>query len=222
MHMECVPGGFRHDDTIAAGSGESSPAVAQAIAIHARSTLQEDGDTVMGSPHDGVEEDTAVATGEASDERDDEQDGRSEEVWKKIVVAKVAVMDKVPLHLRDAYVAAKDNCLREALSVMEAGTGPDIEEAWLRILLFDKFVTHTGGDKEESLNSKIRQRLCWTEEGDWLSLAAELLDAAEQPLKASPQDNRVKRMVKYAKQGAWQKATALLAQDDTKQGTCQA
>ena len=99
MHMECVPGGFRHDDTVAAGSGESSPAVAQAIALHVHSTPQEDGDTVMGPAHDDIEEDAALATGETSDDRDDEQDGLSEELWEKVVVAKVAVMEKGSLAL---------------------------------------------------------------------------------------------------------------------------
>ena len=45
-----------------------------------------------------------------------------------------------------------------------------------RIILFDKLVTNTSGDRSESLNGKLRRIFQAAEDGDWLALASELMD----------------------------------------------
>ena len=48
-------------------------------------------------------------------------------------------------------------------------------ESWWTTLLLNKMVTHTGGDKSESLNTKLRRRLQTARDGEWLNLTNELM-----------------------------------------------
>ena len=65
-----------------------------------------------------------------------------------------------------------------------------------------------------SLNSKIRQRLQWAEEGDWLNLVGDLIDAEVRPggrqRGEQTDDKTVQRMLKLAAEGSWRRLIAAL------------
>ena len=85
------------------------------------------------------------------------------------------------------FTETKVRILKREIETLDATGIEEREraESWKRIIMMDKLVTKTGGDKGEGLNNKLRRRLLAAEDGSWLDLATELVekDIDEEPRK---------------------------------------
>ena len=132
-------------------------------------------------------------------------------VWEAAFVAKVGVITDITPNFRDVYAEHKARTLRDAL---QARGHEDEQQLWWRALMFDKLVCHTGCGREQGLNETIRQRLRWVDQGDWMSLATDVIDA-ENTTKINKGNkttdgDTIKRLTALAEQGARRRVIAAM------------
>lgn len=134
----------------------------------------------------------------------------SEALWMSALRAKMPMLSEIPGHMKEAYAQCKGRHLVKALAAIHSGDAEEFGQSWWQILLFDKLALHRGGDREESLNAKLRQRLRWIEDGEWLQLVFEMhtaaLDGKKGENKLGKEKSAVKRITSFAKQGSWRRA----------------
>ena len=140
-----------------------------------------------------------------------------DEVWQKALKADIPVLRQVPQPLRTVVASAKGQHLVAAVHAMESDDDQQRLQAWWQVLLFDKLICHTGGDKDEGINAKTRQRLRWLEDCEWLQLVSELCCAdggrARRQTNQTSDKIRVQRVVRNARTGSWRRALSAVLQD---------
>ena len=128
-------------------------------------------------------------------------------------------------HKKDFLKTKGSVMIRELRTIDATGISEEErEEAWKRIILFDKLVTNTSGDRSESLNGKLRRRLQAAEDGDWLALASELVDGAgsekRKPGGSKTQKETEKapanRVRACAAEGSWRSGIAAIKNAESK------
>ena len=174
------------DQTILApiGTSEHPPAQATEATPIGTAPGEGEGEATTGTafPRLGAEAGTgggpATFDMSAEDETAEYDDCLPEEVWKLILYMRGTSVRKIHLGQTNDFLNTERNILIRELRTIDASgiSVEEREEAWKRIIFFDKLVTNTGGDRSESLNGKLRRILQAAEDGDWLALASELMD----------------------------------------------
>lgn len=233
LHPQCIPGGLRLDDCIETDDIDPAPSVQQFITDHltkvaAHNTThvppaassQSNMSAPIGAP--ALKEPSLTvgssastpATPTVADQSEftqEEEDWIPLDVWRQVATMKLPMLESPPTHLRPVCAASKANLIRSALSHLTTGSVEDRTQKWLQILLFDKFVFNTAGERGTGLNAKIRRRLKMIDEGHWLQLVWETMDAADTgPASQKSTDiaKRIKRITKLASEGSWRRALA--------------
>ena len=162
FHRECLPGGFRQDDSVESDDTDPLPAVVAVVAEQAARRVPQGSSSATQVPAQ-TPMTRELPELEASAGADDvdwgaSQDVLADDVWTLALRARLPMLSEVPQHLRAAYFNCKAALCENVVRATQSPDPESLRQSWWRLLLFDKLVAHMGGDKGDSLNSKIRHR----------------------------------------------------------------
>ena len=218
--MACIPGGFRDDDRLTADDVEPSASVLSTLAEHAAITGRSGTVSAVGSGPTPMPTSEGVAD-DAVEDKAAFEDFVDEELWTLAIQAQVPPLSTIPQHLQNTYMECKGRHLLQTSPNLDSVDKDVALQAWWQILLLDKLVAHTGGDKSESLSSRLRQRMRSVEDGEWLQLGWELHSGAFEVSSRRPKEQRrrdvVKKVVRLAKNSSWRRALSAALRPESSQ-----
>ena len=148
---------------------------------------------------------------------DDQADYIDAKVWETTLTLRCNIIDPLPKHLVQPYAETKAEVVDQLLNTNPQDTEA-LTQAWFCVIFFDKLVAHSKCDPDDSLNATMRNRMRMASNGEWVTLAHDLIDRWADPVSlgtrpgTDPWLSLAKRIQRLVARGNFSKAaTAALS-----------